>query len=260
MRDAGAIPATIAVIGGRIRVGLDDAQLEYVASSGTFLKASRRNLAAIGGGRSATPRPPFRPPSGSREAWVSAYSPPAAWVACIARPRPRSISPTTSTSSPAPMAPWSSARASSRYSTCRPRSMLSRPAACSSPATAPTRCRASSRVSSELPLDDRVDSPGQAADLVRTHRELELPGALVLAQPVPAHEAIDRIEIETALAAALTEAQDLGIKGKAVTPFLLGRLRTATGGRTLRANRALIVANARLAGEVAAALAENAGN
>jgi len=62
--------------------------------------------------------------------------------------------------------------------------------------------------------------------------------------------------MEAALADALGLARARGIAGKAVTPFLLGHLRLATGGRSLRANRSLIVANAGLAGEVAAALAE----
>ena len=78
---------------------------------------------------------------------------------------------------------------------------------------------------------------------------------MVLAQPVPESEALDRGVMEAALAAALDEARARGVSGKAVTPFLLDQLRQATAGRSLRANRALIIANARLAGAAAAALA-----
>jgi pseudouridine-5'-phosphate glycosidase len=109
--------------------------------------------------------------------------------------------------------------------------------------------------SSGLPLDARVDSPAEAARLIRSHRDLELPGAVVLAQPVDDRNALDRDEMERALSEGLALAQARGVAGKAVTPFLLDHLRKATGGRSLVANRVLIVANARLAGEVAASLA-----
>jgi pseudouridine-5'-phosphate glycosidase len=60
--------------------------------------------------------------------------------------------------------------------------------------------------------------------------------------------------MEAAVAAALRRAEECGIAGKAITPFLLDAVRESTAGRSLAANKALIVANARLAGEVAAAL------
>ena len=108
--------------------------------------------------------------------------------------------------------------------------------------------------SSGLPLEVRAESPGDVAALARAHRSLGLPGAIVLAQPVPEPDALDRDTMEAALKAALDEAHAQQIMGKAITPFLLDQVRQATEGRSLRANRALIMANARLAGEVAAAL------
>jgi pseudouridine-5'-phosphate glycosidase len=110
-------------------------------------------------------------------------------------------------------------------------------------------------VSSGLPLEVRVQTPQEAADLVRAHRALGLPGAIVLAQPVPEQAALDRSEME----AALTEARAQGLTGKALTPFLLDQLQHRTKGRSLRANRALVVANARLAGLLAVALAQGPG-
>jgi pseudouridine-5'-phosphate glycosidase len=106
-----------------------------------------------------------------------------------------------------------------------------------------------------LPLEHRVDSPAEAAEVVLAHRALGLPGAIVLAQPVPASEAVDPGPMGRALERALGEARRRGIVGKPMTPFLLSALREATGGHSLRANRALLVANARLAAEVAVALA-----
>src|SRR5262249_49546465 len=105
-----------------------------------------------------------------------------------------------------------------------------------------------------LRLEHRVDSPAEAAGLVRARRARGLPGAMVLAQPVPEAEAMDSGPLEQALERALEAARERGISGKLLTPFLLGAIREATEGRSLRANRALLVANARLAAEVAVEL------
>ena len=95
----------------------------------------------------------------------------------------------------------------------------------------------------------RVESAGEAARIARTHWELG-GGGLLLGRPPD--ESLDDVEplIERALAAAADE----GIHGQAVTPFVLSYLHRESGGRTLRANRELIIGNARLAGEVASAL------
>ena len=109
-------------------------------------------------------------------------------------------------------------------------------------------------VSSGIALDARVEGPEEVARLILAHRDLGLPGAVVLAQAVAEADSIDRDEMEAALTEALRLARDRGIAGKAVTPFLLDFLSRATGGRSLQANRSLIVENARLAGAVAAAI------
>jgi pseudouridine-5'-phosphate glycosidase len=108
--------------------------------------------------------------------------------------------------------------------------------------------------SAGLRLEHRVDSPAEAARLVRAHRRLGLPGAIVLVQPVPEETAMDPAPLDAAMAQALESARRAGIAGKALTPYLLEAVRQATGGQSLRANCDLLVANARLAGEVAAAL------
>jgi pseudouridylate synthase len=109
--------------------------------------------------------------------------------------------------------------------------------------------------SAGLPLEHRVDSPAEAAELVLAHRALGLPGAIVLAQPVPESQAVAPGPLRQALERALEDARVQGITGKPVTPFLLEAVRQATGGDSLRANCALLVANARLAAEVAVELA-----
>jgi pseudouridine-5'-phosphate glycosidase len=97
------------------------------------------------------------------------------------------------------------------------------------------------------PVSARVESAAEAAGIARGHWELDR-GGLLLGRP-PA-ESLDDVEplIEEALAAAGAE----GVQGQAVTPFVLAYLHRESGGRTLAANRELIVDNARLAGEIAA--------
>jgi len=99
------------------------------------------------------------------------------------------------------------------------------------------------------PVPARVESAEEAASLARAHWQLGRHSALVLAQPPP--ESLDDVEplIEEALAAA----EEHGLTGPAVTPFVLSFLHEASDGRTLQANRELVLANARLAAEVAVA-------
>ena len=101
------------------------------------------------------------------------------------------------------------------------------------------------------PVSARVESAGEAARVAQAHWQLERGSGLVLARPPS--ESLDGVEplIEQALAAAKEE----GVSGQAVTPFVLDRLHRESGGRTLRANRELIADNAELAGEVAVAYA-----
>jgi len=99
------------------------------------------------------------------------------------------------------------------------------------------------------PVPARVESPEEAAELARTHWELRRHSALLLAQPPP--ESLDDVEplIEQALAAA----EEQGVQGPRVTPFVLSFLHERSGGRTLRVNRELVLANAQLAAKVAVA-------
>ena len=100
----------------------------------------------------------------------------------------------------------------------------------------------------------RVDTPVQAAELFRCHWALG-GGGIVLAQPVEKQLALDPDDFGAALSTAEQHAVGVGVRGKELTPFLLDRLAEITEGQTLRVNHALILANARLAAQVARALA-----
>ncbi len=108
--------------------------------------------------------------------------------------------------------------------------------------------------SSGEPTMNRVDTPAEAAELLRVHWALGGSG-IVLAQPVEEHVALEPDAFLSALSAAEQQAVGEGIRGKELTPFLLGRLADITEGQTLRANHALVIANARLAAQIARAYA-----
>jgi pseudouridine-5'-phosphate glycosidase len=109
--------------------------------------------------------------------------------------------------------------------------------------------------SSGVPLPHRVETPAEAAAIVRAARDLGHTGGLVLAVPVPEAAAMPREALDAAIEAGLAEAHAAEVRGAAVTPFILGRLVDATGGNTLEVNVALAVNNARVAAELASALA-----
>lgn len=123
------------------------------------------------------------------------------------------------------------------------------------------RCRefpAFFSTSSALPVSTVAETPDEVAAIERAHRALGRREALLVVQPCPAADAIPRDEVERALGAALREGEAQGVRGGAVTPFLLAAVERATGGRSLRANLALLEANAALAGRIAVALAGDA--
>lgn len=107
---------------------------------------------------------------------------------------------------------------------------------------------------SGISVDVRVDSAGEAAALWRAHRDLGLPGAVLVCVPPPPEHALPADEVEGAIADALRRADHEGIRGKEVTPFLLRAVAEATGGRSLEANVALLRNNARVGAEIAAAI------
>jgi pseudouridine-5'-phosphate glycosidase len=104
---------------------------------------------------------------------------------------------------------------------------------------------------SGLRLEARADSPAEAAAIAREMRDRGLPGGMLLCVPCPEEAALPAAEVEGALAQALREAESQGIRGRAVTPFLLARVSELTVGRSTAANLALLRNNARVAAAVA---------
>jgi pseudouridylate synthase len=104
-------------------------------------------------------------------------------------------------------------------------------------------------------LDWSVADPTQAARLFAARRDLA-PGAVVVANPLPLDQQLDPELHDRVIAGALAAAEEAGVRGKGVTPFVLDHLHRASGGATLAVNVRLVLRNAELAGQIAAALAE----
>jgi pseudouridine-5'-phosphate glycosidase len=109
-------------------------------------------------------------------------------------------------------------------------------------------------VSSGFPVDYRVDTAAEVAAALNVKRATGLSGGMVVANPIPVEHALDDDEIGVVIDEAIREMGRLGITGKDTTPFLLARIAERTDGRSLAANIELVVNNARLAAEIATAL------
>ena len=106
---------------------------------------------------------------------------------------------------------------------------------------------------SGLSVDVRVESATDVAEIFKAHQRLEMRSALLVTVPVPAEFDLPLEDGERVLAEALQEAEQLSISGRDVTPFLLAQMSERSGGATLKANIALLENNARVAAEIAKA-------
>jgi pseudouridine-5'-phosphate glycosidase len=250
---AGATPATIAIVHGRMRVGLLDNELEALASTDGALKASRRDLAAV------VARQQTAGTTVSATMIIAAMARIPVFATGGIGGVHRGASETFDVSADL----TELARTPVTVVCAGAKSILDIPKTLEVLETygVPVIGYRTdefpaffSRSSGEA-LDVSCESAAEIAAIIRAHRALGLTSGLLVANPILEADAIPASEIEHHIAEALAEADAYGITGKAVTPYLLDRLVRATGGRTLTANMALIRNNARLAAEIAVALA-----
>ncbi len=107
---------------------------------------------------------------------------------------------------------------------------------------------------SGLPVDQRVESTEEIVKIARARDDLGLRSAILVTVPVPEEFEIESLWLEEMLRKALTRADELGIKGKKITPFLLSEMSGLSDGKTLKANIALLENNAMVAAKIAASL------
>lgn len=253
VRDAGAVPATIAVIDGRCRIGLDAATLDALAAGHGALKASRRDLAGVvARGLSAGTTVAATMFLAAR-AGIAVFA--TGGIGGVHRGAEHSFDIS---------ADLLELAASPVCVVCAgAKSLLDIPKTLQVLEThgvpvvgyGTDHFPAFFARSSGEPVDLRCDSPEAVARLIAAHRALGLPGGMLVGNPIPEEHALVGAAAEAAIAQAVAEAAAGRIGGKALTPFLLARIVELTEGRSLVANIALIRHNARLAAEIAVALA-----
>lgn len=254
IRSLGAEPATIALIGGRIRIGLSDEELELLGRSGEAQKVSRRDLPAVlaSGGLGATTVAGTMICAalagievfvtggiggvhrGAQESFdISAdlqeLAKTSVAVVCAGAKSILDIGLTL------------------EYLETHGVPVLS----CEQDNFAAFYTR-----DSGFRADFRLDDATEQARFIRTKWDLGLAGGVVLSAPVPEAAAMASDDIDALTQQALDEATAQGITGKAVTPFLLARIKALTGGRSLATNIALVKHNAEVGARLAVALAQ----
>jgi pseudouridine-5'-phosphate glycosidase len=256
-REEGAVPATVALLDGRLRVGLSDAEIEDLATAEGVAKVSRRNLAAVLAGKGRGAATVAATAAAAALAGIRVFA--TGGIGGVHRGGEASLDVSADLGALArsPVAVVS-AGAKSILDLERTLEVLETwgvPVVGYRTDDFP----AFFSHSSGLALEARVDTPEAAAELMRAHWGLGLTGGLLFANPIPKDAAVEPEVLETWMAAALAEAAARGVSGKAVTPFLLERLNRQSGGRTLDANVALLEHNARIGARIAAAYAAGSG-
>jgi pseudouridine-5'-phosphate glycosidase len=250
VRENGALPATIAIIEGKIRVGLTEAELERLATQEGVRKVSRRDL----------PIAVARGEEGATTVAATMYVAALAGIEVVAtggiggvhRGQPFDIS--------ADLPELAQTRVAVVCSGAK--SILDLPLTLEWLEThgvpvlgyQTDEFPAFYSRQSGLPVDARVDTPEEAARIIRTKWELGLQGGVLVAVPVPQEAELPREIAEEAIERALAAAEEQGVKGKALTPFLLSQIAQFTEGGSMSANIALLKNNAAVAARIAGAL------
>jgi pseudouridine-5'-phosphate glycosidase len=254
VRAHGAVPATIAMVDGRPRIGLEPVELEKLAAGEGVAKASRRDLAALAAkGRSAgttVAATMFLAHSAGIRIFATGG------IGGVHRGAEITfdISADLDELARTPVAVVS-AGAKSILDLRRTLEVLeTRGVPVIGVGT--DQFPAFFSRSSGLPEDHRVDTPEELARVIAAHLALGLPSGMLVANPVPEADALDGDEIDETIDEAVRDAERAGVGRRELTPYLLGRIVELSGGRSLTANVALVRNNAELAARTAVALSQ----
>lgn len=253
IRAAGAVPATIAVLDGRIRIGLDAADLDRLGQEKGVMKCSRADLAiAVSTGR-----------PGSTTVAATMMAAEAAGISVFATGGIGGVHKGAETSFDISADLDELSRTPVCVVCAGAKALLDIPKTLEVLETrgVPVVAYGTDEVpafwsrESGLPAPYRMDSAEEIARLIEARKLFGGHGGVLIANPVPAESEISRGEMGQYIDAAIAEAARRDIRGKAVTPFVLGHIFELTEGRSLVTNIALVRNNARLAAAIAVALA-----
>ncbi len=251
IRQHKATPATIAVLDGQLRVGLTEAELEHLATAKTIRKVSQRDLPIVVARR------------GDGATTVAASITIAAWagiqvfatggIGGVHRSASFDISNDLPTLASTPVA----VVCAGAKSILDLRATLEWLETAGVPVIGygTDEFPAFYTRRSGLPVDVRIDTPEEAAAIIRAGRQMGLTRGTLIAAPVPAEAELPADRLDAAIASALAEAEARGIERNASTPFLLRWIARQTEGASLKANVALLENNAAIAAQIAVALA-----
>lgn len=247
VRDAGAIPATVALLDGKIRLGLSDEELVRLSESESTLKVSHRDFATaivkkVNGGTTVAGTMLAANMSG-----IKVFA--TGGIGGVHKESAFDISTDLKALAETPMIVVCAGA----------KAILDLPATLEYMETMgipvvgyqTDEFPAFYSRESGLKVSARLDSPQEIAEFAKAHWSLGLRSAILVTNPVPETDSIPASKMEPMIAKASAEAIEQGIHGQALTPFLLGRISELTKGNSLKANLALLLNNARLAGEIA---------
>ena len=255
IRENGAVPATIAIIGGRLKAGLSEAEIEYLGKSGrNVAKASRRDLAAL----------VARKADGATTVTTTMMIAHMAGIGIFATGGIGGVHRGAETSMDISADLEELGNTPVMVICAGAKSILDLGLTLEYLETKGVPVIGYG--TNELPafytrhsgfgVDYRADSPAELAAMFNAQRELGLKGGMLVTNPIPEEYSMDKAVIDAAIEQALKEAEEAGIKGKETTPFLLAKVVELTGGDSLDSNIQLVLNNARLAAKTAAELAK----
>ena len=258
IRAGGACPATVAVLKGEVKVGLTDAELEYLARASGVVKVSRRDYPVVIAQKRDGATTVAGTMIAAHLAGIRVFA--TGGIGGVHRRIEAAPGPGLDVSADLPEL----ARTPVLVVCAGAKAILDLPATLEWLEThgVPVigyntdEFPAFYSRGSGLTLEARADTPGQAAALVRTMWDLGFSSGALVCVPCPPEAARPAAEMERAITQAVREAEAAGQRGKALTPYLLSRINELTHGDSLAANLALLENNARVAAQIAVALGD----
>ena len=254
IRENGAIPATIAIIDGKIQVGLNEEQLELLATAEDVAKVSRRDLAQILATKKLGATTVASTMIGAELAGIKVFV--TGGTGGVHRGYEDHMDVSADLDELA-QTPVTVVAAGAKAILDLPRTLEyleTKGVPVLGYGTDYLPAFFSS--SSDYKLNARVDSPKEVADIMKYSDALDFKGGILVANPIPTEDEIPSEEINEIIEEAVKQEQAAGIKGKDSTPFLLSKIVELTEGRSLEANIALVYNNAKVGAEIAVAYAK----
>ena len=251
IRENGAVPATIAIIGGRLKAGLSKDEIEYLGKAGTKVaKASRRDIAALVARKADGATTVTTTMMIAHMAGISIFATGGIGGVHRGAEVTMDISADLEELGNTPvMVVCAGAKSildlglTLEYLETKGVPVIG---------NGTDELPAFYTRHSGFGVDYRADSPEELAAMFKAQRGLGLKGGMLVTNPIPEEYSMDKAVIDAAIDQAIKEASEKGIKGKETTPFLLAKVVELTGGDSLDSNIALVLNNARLAAKTAA--------